>query len=243
MTAEPQSILHTRLADIVSDDPRAASVFDRFGFDYCCHGDKTLRDAALDGNVAISEVIDELVALGPKPPDHSQTRWQNLPDLIHHVVSNHHHYVREHVPILQRWLERLVLRHGARHPELHEIRSTFETLSAELVQHMAKEENILFPYLHVLWSATEAGGRRPSSPFGTLDNPIRSMESEHQRAGELLARLRSLSDSYKPPLDACTTYRVCFAELARFEADLHRHVHLENHVLFPRAMALEVALG
>lgn len=241
MSVDSNLLVHTRLADLVTDDPRAAAVFDRLGLDYCCQGNKTLRDATHDRHIPISEVIDELCALGPKAADdRERTSWSHLPDLINHIVLDHHRYVREHQPILQGWLDKLATKHGGRHPELHEIRAVFVALSSELLQHMAKEENILFPYIEQLWSAREAGRTPPASPFGTIANPIRSMEHEHQDAGELLSRLRTLTDGYQPPSDGCTTYRVCFAELARFEADLHQHVHLENHVLFPRAMSLEM---
>ena len=234
------SLLETRLADIVIADPRTAQVFDRIGLDYCCQGQRTLREATLDHHVAISEVIDELAALEPMAESEArENRWPDLTDLIRHIVTTHHRYVREHLPVLQGWIDKLEARHGGRHPELHEIRSEFEALSAGLLQHMLKEENILFPFIESLWVSRSVGGTRPGTPFGTLLNPIRVMEEEHQEAGAHLARLRSLTDSYQAPADGCTTYRVCFAELARFEADLHQHVHLENHVLFPRALALE----
>lgn len=243
MSLASSSMLQTRLADIVTNDPRTAPVFDRLGLDYCCQGHRTLRDATLEQHIAVSEVIDELNSLGPKPDHGSQAGWLDLSSLIQHIVTNHHRYVREHQPILQGWLDKLVSRHGTRHPELGEIRAVFAALSAELLQHMAKEENILFPYIEMLWAARSAGRTPEPSPFGTIANPIRSMENEHQHAGDLLARLRSLTGDYRPPADGCTTYGVCFAELARFEADLHQHVHLENHILFPRAMALEGTAG
>lgn len=164
----------------------------------------------------------------------------DLSSLIGHIVGQHHRYVREHQPILAGWLDKLVTRHGATHPELIEIREVFETLSRELLQHMAKEENILFPYIERLSSATPNGPRASlRSPFGTILNPIRAMEQEHYAADNLLARLRALTGGYQPPEDGCTTYRVCFEGLARFEADLRQHVHLENDVLFPGALALE----
>ena len=119
------------------------------------------------------------------------------------------------------------------------MRGLFERLSSELLQHMNKEENILFPFIEALAGSAAAGQRAPLNPFGTILNPIRAMEQEHLDAGNLLFRIRSLTDGYRPPADACTTYRVCYDGLARFEADLHQHVHLENYVLFPRAIALE----
>ena len=238
------SLLNTRLADIVSADPRVTPVFDRLGFDYCCHGNRTLHEAAIDQCVPVSEVVDELVALGPRPESATdRPEWSNLTSLVRHIVTTHHWYVREHQPILQGWLAKLAGRHGARHPELHEAYAVFGELSNELLQHMTKEENILFPYIEALWTARELGQPAPASPFGTILNPIRAMEEEHRDAGNLLARLRMLTNGYEPPTDGCTTYRVCFAELARFEADLHQHVHLENYVLFPQAIALEGALG
>lgn len=237
------SMLQTRLADIVTEDPRAASIFDRIGLDYCCQGQRTLRDALLDQHIAVSEVIDELNSLGPRLGNRDDARWLDLGALVQHIVSNHHRYVREHQPVLQAWLDKLVLRHGTRHPELGEIRDVFASLSADLLQHMVKEENILFPYIEMLWESRNAGRTPTATPFGTIANPIRAMESEHEHAGDLLKRLRSLTHDYQAPTDGCTTYGVCFAELARFEADLHQHIHLENHVLFPKAIALEGAAG
>jgi regulator of cell morphogenesis and NO signaling len=240
MSLAQSSLLEFKLKDIVIRDPRTASVFDRLGLDYCCQGHRTLSEATLEQHIPVSEVIDELFALGPRPGHAAeQPTWLDLRDLTGHIVGKHHRYVREHVPILQGWLDKLVTRHGARHSELSEIRDVFAALSVDLLQHMAKEENILFPYIERLYADRSAGRQASASPFGTIANPIRAMENEHQHAGELLQRLRVLTNGYQPPADACTTYNVCFAELARFEADLHQHVHLENHVLFPKAMALE----
>jgi regulator of cell morphogenesis and NO signaling len=242
MSYSPHAVLHTRLADIVSHDPRTASVFEKHGLDYCCQGHRTLREATLDQHVAVSEVIDELAALGQPPDDVRDWRnSRNLPDLIRHIVTNHHRFVRERIPTIQAWIEKLATKHGGRHSELLEIRTLFDAVSAEMLRHMAKEENIVFPFM--VSSAYDADRRVSGSPFGTIANPIRAMEQEHREVGDLMARLRALTNGYEAPADGCTTYRVCFAELARFEADLHQHVHLENHILFPRAIALEDALA
>jgi regulator of cell morphogenesis and NO signaling len=237
------SILQTRLADLVQEDPRITPVLDRFGLDYCCRGYRTLQEASIDHSVPVSEVLEQLEAIGPRPESSGMpAAWTDLPGLIRHIVTSHHRYVREHQPVLQALLDKLVNRHGAGHPELIEVREVFGALSEEMLQHMTKEENILFPFIETL-CATSAGQPRPVSPFGTILNPIRAMEQEHNEAGDLLARLRRLTGGYQPPADACTSYRLCFDELARFEADLHQHVHLENYVLFPRAIAMEGALG
>ena len=237
------SILQSRLADLVQADPRITPVFDRFGLDYCCRGYRTLQEASIDQQVPVSEVLEELQAIGPRPDSaDAVAAWTDLPGLIQHIVTQHHRYVREHQPVLQALLDKLVKRHGAGHPELLEVRAVFESLSAELLQHMNKEENILFPYIGTL-ANTNAGQPRPFSPFGTIVNPIRAMEQEHLQAGNLLERLRALTGGYQPPADACMSYRLCFDGLAKFESDLHQHVYLENYVLFPRAIAMEGALG
>ena len=145
--------------------------------------------------------------------------------------------------MIARWLDKLVRVHGARHPELRQVQAAFLELVEDLMTHMIKEENILFPYIDALASASRTWSRLPPGPFGTVLNPIRVMEEDHRRAGDALVRLRQLTDGFQPPADACTTYRACYDELLRYEADLHRHVHLENHVLFPRALALEHELS
>ena len=242
MSGLSSSILQTRLADLVQEDPRITPVLDRFGLDYCCRGYRTLEEASIDQSVPVSEVLEELEAIGPRPDGTDAPAWTDLPGLVRHIVTRHHRYVREHQPVLQALLDKLVNRHGERHKELAEVRAVFESLAEEMLQHMNKEENILFPYIETL-ARTSAGQPRPFSPFGTILNPIRAMEQEHLEAGDLLARLRLLTDGYQAPADGCMSYRLCFEGLARFEADLHQHVHLENYVLFPRAIAMESALG
>ena len=238
------SILQTRLADLVRQDPRLTPVFDRFGLDYCCRGQRTLQEASTEHCVPVSEVLDELQALGPKADDSDgASEWPDLRDLIHHIVTRHHRYVREHQPVIEALLDKLSNRHGDRHPELHEVRAVFGVLAKEMVQHMDKEENILFPFIESLCQTSATAQARPGSPFGTILNPIRAMEHEHLAAGTMLARIRTLTGGFQPPADGCMSYRLCFQELADFESDLHKHVHLENYVLFPRAAALETTLG
>ena len=232
------------LADIVTGDSRTAVVFERAGLDYCCHGHQTLRDAATDRGVPLSELIDQLESLGPRPDGtDAPAATEDLATLASYVVDRHHRYARETIPTISAWLEKLVARHGTRHPELAGIQLAFEELASELLSHMSKEEHLLFPYITALAVAARTGASLPPSPFGTILNPIRVMEADHREAGDHVSRIRLLSQSYTPPADACRTYRLCYEALAQFEADLHQHVHLENHVLFPRAMALESALG
>jgi regulator of cell morphogenesis and NO signaling len=239
MLTNDSSLLKMTLAEIVTADSRTAAVFDGLGLDYCCHGHDTLLDSCVDRAVPVSAVVDQLVALGPAPEGSDGDASADLTEIVHQIVTRHHRYVREMTPVITAWLEKLTGRHGTRHPELHQVRATFLALADEMDAHMQKEETMLFPFIEGLDGAAKQQKPAPPSPFGTLLNPIRVMESDHREAGDALSRLRALTNGYVPPDDACTTYRLCYRELAAFEADLHRHVHLENHVLFPRAIALE----
>jgi regulator of cell morphogenesis and NO signaling len=233
-----RTLAATSLADIVNADPRAAIIFDQFGLDYCCRGRETLDAAARKQGVPLETVTSEIAALGAATHGSVDDQWTDLAALVEHIVVAHHRYIRDVQPVIAAWLEKLVVRHGPAHPELGEVRDTFGAMSADLLAHMVKEEQILFPYIVDL---SKRGGAAPTmcSPFGSVQNPIRAMEQEHLEAGDAFERLRALTRGFEPPEDACTTYRLCYRELARFERDLHRHVHLENHILFPRAVRLE----
>ena len=223
---------------------QAAAVLERFGLDYCCHGHQSLAEAAHDRGVPVADVLSALESAGRDGPSDTARSLQSADlDLVTgHIVMQHHRYVRETTPVVAAWLDKLVARHGAGHPELAGVRTVFLDLADELLTHMAKEENILFPFIDAMAAARRAGGRLPRGPFGTVLNPVRVMEEDHQRAGELLEALRTAAGGFVPPPDACTTFTLCYAELARYSADLQRHIHLENHVLFPGALDLERAL-
>jgi regulator of cell morphogenesis and NO signaling len=225
------------IGEIVATDFRAAAVFEEFGIDFCCGGRRHLDEACLS---AAADPIDVARALEALPPVNDAktdvTQWP-LDRLIDYIVSTHHAYVRSSIPTIGRYLEKLIEVHGARHPELARVATYFERLSRDLGQHLLKEEQVLFPYVRELTMTTAAG--RLFSPFGTVENPIRMMEREHREAADDLRIIRELTNGYVAPADGCTTYVVCMAELERFECDLHRHVHLENNVLFPKAIALE----
>jgi regulator of cell morphogenesis and NO signaling len=237
------SLLQTPLKSIVVADPRTAVVFDRLGLDYCCHGQQSLQDAVLDRGIPVSDVVDALHALGAPPAAASGPEtWTDIARLVEHIVTQHHAYVRQVQPAIAAWLDKLVSRHGSRHPELLDTRQIFDALSTELLVHMRKEEDVLFPYMEALEQAQASRQTFGPPPFRTVQNPIAAMEHDHEEAGALLERLRASCHDYQPPADGCTTYRLCYMELERFEADLHRHVHLENNLLFPRAIAIEDAM-
>jgi regulator of cell morphogenesis and NO signaling len=243
-SASPSSPGSRELGALVAANARVAPVLERFGLDYCCNGHQTLADAVAERGLPIDVVIQAIAEVGqPTPEEREAAEWRDLSALTQHIVECHHRYVRETSPALSAWLDKLVARHGDRHPELAQVREVFFAVSAEMAAHMVKEENILFPFILELAAAKKDGATLPRGPFGTVINPIRIMEDDHQLVGELVARLRALTNGYQPPEDGCTTYRLCYDELARFEADLHRHVHLENNVLFPRAIELEQGLS
>jgi regulator of cell morphogenesis and NO signaling len=224
------------VGDIVARDFRRAAVFGTFSIDFCCGGRRSLADACRTAAVDPAVVLRALDALPPPATyDDDVTRWP-VDRLIDHILSAHHAYVRSAMPTIARYLAKLRDVHGARHPELARIATIFGQVSGDLDQHMFKEEQILFPYVRELVGQRGGVG---VSPFGTVENPIRMMECEHREAADALRLIRELTNGYTPPADGCTTYRVCMAELGHFERDLHRHVHLENNVLFPRAVELE----
>jgi regulator of cell morphogenesis and NO signaling len=234
-----QSFERTTVGEIVGTDFRAASVFEQFGIDFCCGGRRSVAEACRTAAVDPELVARALAALpAARPDDDDVTSW-TVDRLVDRILATHHAYVRSATPTINRYLAKLVDVHGQRHPELSRVAQAFERLGRDLEQHMLKEEWILFPYVRSL-AAPNGSSSRPS-PFGTVENPIRMMEREHRDAGDEMRLIRELTNGYTPPPDGCTTYRVAFEELARFERDLHRHVHLENNVLFPRAVALERA--
>ena len=227
------------VGEIVASDFRTAGVFERYGIDFCCGGRQPFDDACRAAAADPAAVIRDLEALAPENrPDDAVARWP-VDRLIDHIESAHHTYVRAALPRIAAFIAKLVAVHGRRHPELALVASAFDRMRDELSQHLLKEEQVLFPYIREL-----AGeGRHPHavrmSPFGTVENPIRMMEREHRDAGDELQLIRELTGNYTAPADGCTTYAVCMAELKAFELDLHRHIHLENNVLFPKAIALE----
>jgi len=230
--------LDRTIREIVATDFRTAAVFQRHGIDFCCNGNRTLEQGCREAGALPCEVLRDIdgVLAVPAAEAPSFASW-DAPELVAHIVEKHHGYVREAIPVLLRHTRKVADVHGEHHPELPHVARLFERIAAEMNDHMAKEEQILFPFIVAL-----ARNEAPFAPFGTVQNPIRMMEAEHRFVGDALAEIRQLTAGYTLPEDACTTYRVCFQELEAFEADLFTHVHLENNVLFPKAAALEATL-
>ena len=224
------------IGDIVSSNYQAAAVFERYSLDFCCGGRVSLAEACRQQHVDMRAVVDELERLGETT---AETAPDDPAELVAHIIDRHHAYVRRAIPVVTDHLAKVVAVHGGRHPELAAVAAHFDIVTHELMLHMMKEEQVLFPYICALADAEQSGTPPPSAMFGTVQNPIRMMEIEHEHAGKELAAIRELSSGFTPPEDACTTFRVVYDELRTFEQDLHRHVHLENNVLFPRSVRLE----
>ena len=230
------------VGELAADHPAAARVFERLGLDYCCGGRKTLGDACRETGLALEQVRDSLdsalsaAALAPEQRD-----WNTAPlaGLISHIRNTHHQFTRAEITRLEGLFAKVVAAHGSNHPELAKMRATFGALAQELSMHLMKEEMVLFPYVERMEEAVLEQSPVLPAPFGTVRNPVSMMMGEHDGAGEALREMRAASNGYAAPPDACASYRALYEALAEFEADLHQHIHLENNILFPRAIEME----
>jgi regulator of cell morphogenesis and NO signaling len=232
--------LSQTVREIAIEHPTSVRVFESLGIDYCCGGKRTLRDACERAGVPVERMLDLLAPVEEDTPVGIEN-WSgaSAQELIHHIVGRHHNYVRSETPRLMTMCEKVVSRHVQAHPELASIRDLFGALTEELFIHMGKEENVLFPYIEQMEAAVGRGAAPPPACFGSVEMPISRMLADHDDAGELLAKIRALSAEYQAPESACPTYRALYHGLEEFERDLHHHVHLENNILFPRALHME----
>lgn len=227
------------VAEIAIEKPEAAREFEKLGIDYCCGGQRSLEEACSAAGVPLTEVTERIEKLAARQSDAPDFSTMSLAELIAHITSKHHVFVREECPRIQELSAKVAAKHVAAHAELEQIHEVFGELSAELSVHLMKEEQILFPYVLRLEEASLAEEAPPPSVFGTVANPIHMMEREHDGAGEALRALRRLSSNYTVPEGTCTSFRTLYVALQNFETDLHQHIHLENNVLFPGCLALE----
>ena len=227
--------------EITATLPCSVKVFDKMGIDFCCGGGKSLQDACMNAGVRYEEVLRRLEEAANLPADPELESWQKarLSELMSHIVSRHHGFVREEVPRLESLLQKVASKHEESHPELEHIHAVWNALVGELTVHMLKEEQVLFPYISNLEQAVLARLPEPVAFFGTVKNPVRAMMHEHDAAGNLLKQLREASRDFTPPPDGCGSYVALYQGLEVFEKDLHLHVHLENNILFPRAVKME----
>ncbi len=229
--------------EVAVESPAATRVFERFGIDYCCGGNQGLEQACEKAGVPVDAVLGTLQMEEETARAAAQQirDWQSEPlsELIAHIRNTHHKYTREEIIRLTALLQKVCSVHGKNHPELLEIQSTFSGLAQELATHLMKEEMVLFPYIARMEEAVIQKEPVVPAPFGTVENPVAMMVHEHDSAGNALRAMRKSSHDFAAPADACISYQTLYKALAAFETDLHQHIHLENNILFPRAIAME----
>lgn len=230
--------------EVAVENISATRIFEKFGIDYCCGGGQSLEQACEKADIRVEQVLDELeLAEETARATHQTREWNGEPlsELIRHIKTTHHKYTREETVRLAALLQKVCSVHGKNHGELFKIREIFAGLAQELTTHLMKEEMVLFPYIERMEEAVIQKEPVLPSPFGTVQNPVAMLEHEHDSAGAALRSIRKASADYAPPADACVSYQTLYKALAAFEADLHQHIHLENNILFPRAIEMETA--
>lgn len=222
--------------------PESTRLFETLKIDYCCGGSRKLTEACASAGVEVDNVMVQLNALDESGVSDTATidfQQLSLTELIKHILETHHVFTKAEMARIQPLAEKVISVHGANHPELLTVGELFQRLCVDLSPHMFKEEQILFPYIEALEQAKTASRPGPFAPFGTVQNPIRMMMREHDTAGDLLRKLRAVTSDYRVPADVCISYQTLYQALENFEKDLHQHIHLENNVLFPKAVELE----
>lgn len=235
--------LQTPVGEIARFNYKTVEVFEKLRIDFCCGGDISLEEACKRQKVNAPEVLESIKKMiGSTQTDNDRIHSLPLDQLIDHIIKVHHSYVVESIPILQKYLHKITDVHGTNHPELAEVEDSFNQAATNLLQHMQKEEGILFPAIKEMLSAKEGGTDYEGSHCGTVQSPISVMKQEHEAEGDRFELLSALTNNYTLPEDACNTFSYAYQKLQEFEQDLHRHIHLENNILFPEAIKLEKEL-
>lgn len=231
------------LGQIAAKDLRKAQVFKKYGLDFCCGGKKTVKQACAEKGLDVTKVEQELQQADQLPSTRPLPYgdW-SLDFLADYIVNTHHLYVKKNLPDIKAYAEKVTKVHGNHHTELVRIRQLVEDINTELLAHMVKEERILFPYIKELELAKNNRKSLNAAHFGTVQNPISMMEMEHENVGQNLETIRELSNNYSLPEDACASYSMLYRMLDEFEEDLHLHIHLENNILFLKALEIEKQL-
>jgi regulator of cell morphogenesis and NO signaling len=233
----------TTVREVATHLPESTRLFETLKIDYCCGGHRSLTEACASAGVQVDNVISELSALGKSAADESAAidfQKLSLTELIAHILETHHVFTKSEMVRIQALAEKVIGVHGANHPELLSVGELVQRLSVDLSPHMFKEEQILFPYIVAMERSVTEGEPAPFAPFGTVKNPVRMMMMEHDTVGDLLRKLRGVTSDYQLPADACISYQTLYQALENFEKDLHQHIHLENNVLFPKAVEREI---
>jgi regulator of cell morphogenesis and NO signaling len=235
MDVSPRTIVR----DLVLERPNAMRVLAGFHIDFCCGGNRSLDDACRLAEVPVDQVLNALVEARRREAEPDTRDWRDVPtdELIDYIVDVHHAYTREEIARVSPLMAKVKRRHGPAHPELVEVDELFSAVVREVEPHLLREERILFPWIRRLDAWLAAGQGVPPAPFGDVERPIAVMEDDHETLGELLREMRHVTADFHLPDGACNSYRALYQGLEALEQDLHRHVHLEHNLLFPRVRA------
>lgn len=231
------------VADYVTENIKTAHVFKKYGIDFCCGGNVSVEEACAQKRIDVNLIEKELSEVDAvKDLIEDYDKWE-LDFLMIYIENVHHTYVRENLPLLSEYANKVAKVHGNRHPEVVEINKLFHEVANELSSHLLKEEQVLFPFIKQLFEAKKQGLIAKTPSFSTVNNPIRMMEHEHENAGNIFKEIARLTNNYLPPEGACNTHKALYSKLEEFEQDLHKHIHLENNILHPKAIELERSLN
>lgn len=227
------------VADYVTENIKTAHIFKKHGIDFCCGGNVTIQKACAKKNVD-QEILEKELSEVDEVKDliEDYDKWA-LDFLMIYIENVHHTYVRENLPLISQYSNKVAKVHGHHYEEVVIVNQLFHEVANELLSHLQKEEQVLFPYIKQLVDSKKEGNTSPTPPFGSVNNPINMMEHEHENAGDIFKEISRLTNNYTPPADACNTFRALYAKLEEFEQDLHQHIHLENNILHPKAILLE----
>ena len=231
-----ENIAEKTLTRIALEHHEYIPVLEKYSLDFCCRGKRTLAEACAEKKINTDDLMVDLKKIESGKNSETDFTSMDADHLITHILLHHHFYVKNAFPVILNHLEKVVTKHGERYPNMIRILALFTAVQDELIPHMHKEEAILFPRIKEIAAAAKANGPAFDSTY--ISGPVSVMEIEHDKAGQLMFEIRNISNHYTAPDDACTTHRVCLDELKAFEVDLHQHVHLENNILFPMAMAM-----
>lgn len=237
-----QNLSNLTVREIAIEAPATTRVFEKYKIDYCCGGRRSIKDACAASGVdadELSKALEQALALPAEP---EQPEQMSIPQLIDHIIDTHHVFTRRELFRLSGLVDKVSSKHGERHPELFKLKNLFTALSDDLLLHLKKEEAALFPYVQELARAKERSTLPMIAPFGSVEHPVGMMETEHEDAGSILTQMRQVTNDYQVPEGACPSYTALYFGLEELEKDLHRHIHLENNILFPRAVELEAAV-
>ncbi|PYF70602.1 iron-sulfur cluster repair di-iron protein [Pedobacter nutrimenti] len=231
------------IGEIVTKDYRKAQVFKHYGIDFCCGGKKTIKEACEKKGIDTAEVTKALESIqdNTNSCENDYTKW-DIGFLTDYIINTHHQYVKENTSFIVELANKVAKVHGQQHPEVVEVAKLFNQVGEDLMLHLSKEEKVLFPFIKELATVQREGGQLPESAFGHVSNPIHVMESEHEQAGDLLHTIREITHDFTLPANACNSYTILYKKLDEYENDLHKHVHLENNILFPKALLAEQEL-